>query len=65
MTQSRGVALIYLRRSMVRYDEDRTSPERQMANCIAACQEQECEYEFYEHADGHRSGRSEKHRPAS
>ena len=28
MTESCGVALIYVRRSMVRYDEDRASPER-------------------------------------
>lgn len=27
-----GVALIYVRRSMVRYDEDRAGPERQLAN---------------------------------
>jgi hypothetical protein len=26
------VALIYVRRSMVRYEEDRASPERQLAN---------------------------------
>jgi site-specific DNA recombinase len=60
----RGVALIYVRRSMVRYDEDRASPERQLANCVAACQEKGWTHEVYEDAEGHRSGRSEKHRPA-
>jgi DNA invertase Pin-like site-specific DNA recombinase len=58
------VALIYVRRSMVRYDEDRASPERQLANCIAVCEEKGWAYEVYEDAEGHRSGRSEKHRPA-
>jgi len=55
--------LIYVRRSMVRYDEDRASPERQLANCVAVCQEKGWAYEVYEDAEGHRSGRSEKHRP--
>ena len=32
-------ALIYVRRSMVRYKQDRASPERQLANCVAACEE--------------------------
>ena len=58
-----GVALIYVRRSMVRYDEDRASPERQLANCVAVCEEKGWAYEVYEDAEGHRSGRSEKHRP--
>ena len=35
----RGVALIYVRRSMVRYEADRASPERQLANCIRVCEE--------------------------
>jgi hypothetical protein len=34
-----GVALIYVRRSMVRHDEDRASPERHLANCVAVCEE--------------------------
>ena len=55
--------MIYVRRSMVRYDEDRASPERQLANCVAVCQEKGWAYEVYEDAEGHRSGRSEKHRP--
>ena len=33
------VALIYARRSIVRYDEGRASPGRQLANCVAVCEE--------------------------
>ena len=51
------VALIYVRKSVARYDEDRASPERQLANCIAACEEKGWQYEVYEDAEGHRSGR--------
>jgi len=58
-----GVALIYVRRSMVRYEADRASPERQLDNCIRVCHEKGWSYEVYQDAEGHRSGRSEKHRP--
>lgn len=58
-----ALALIYVRRSMVRYEEDRASPERQLANCVAVCEEKGWSYEVYEDAEGHRSGRSERHRP--
>ena len=34
-----GLALIYVRRSMVRYEGDRASPNRQMDNCIRVCEE--------------------------
>ena len=34
-----GVALIYVRRSMVRYEGDRASPERQLDNCMRVCKE--------------------------
>ena len=57
------VALIYIRKSVVRYEADRASPERQLANCVAVCEEKSWAYELYEDAEGHRSGRSEKHRP--
>ena len=33
-----GVALIHVRRSLVRYDQDRASPERRLKNC-SACAE--------------------------
>lgn len=58
-----GVALVYVRRSMVRYERDRASPERQLANCVKVCEEKGWSYEVYQDAKGHRSGRSEKHRP--
>jgi DNA invertase Pin-like site-specific DNA recombinase len=58
------VALVYVRRSMVRYEVDRASPERQLANCLAVCEQKGWTAEVYEDAEGHRSGRSEKHRPA-
>jgi hypothetical protein len=45
-----GVALIYVRRSMVRYEEDRASPERQLANCVAVCDQKGWAYEVYEDA---------------
>ncbi len=60
----RDVALIYVRRSMVRYDEDRASPESQLANCLAVCEQKGWTTEVYEDAEGHRSGRSEKGRLA-
>lgn len=59
-----GIALIYIRKSVVRYEQDRASPERQLANCVRVCDEKGWRYEVYEDAEGHRSGRSEKGRPA-
>ena len=58
------IALIYVRKSVVRYEQDRASPERQLANCVRVCDEKAWRYELYEDAEGHRSGRSEKGRPA-
>ena len=57
------VALIYVRRSMVRYEQDRASPERQLDNCMRVCDEKGWTYEVFQDAEGHRSGRSEKDRP--
>lgn len=48
-----GVALIYVRRSMVRYDEDRASPQRQPAKCVAVCEEKGWAHEVYEDAEGY------------
>ena len=39
------VALIYGRRSMVRYDQDRASPEHQIAHCIRVCEEKGWQYD--------------------
>ena len=33
------VALVHVRRSMVRYEQDRASPECQLANCIRLCED--------------------------
>lgn len=49
-----GVALVYVRRSMVRYEQDRASPERQLANCVRVCEEKGWSYEVYQDAEGHR-----------
>jgi len=59
----RNVALCYVRKSMVRTATDAVSPERQRANCQAEATRRGYVPEFYEDAEGHRSGRSEKGRP--
>jgi site-specific DNA recombinase len=60
----REVALVYVRKSMVRSKQDEQSPARQRALCIQECQRRGWAHEIYEDAKGHRSGRSERHRPA-
>ena len=60
-------ALVYVRKSMVKNRRDEISPERQRANCIGAAKAHGwtvTEDDIYEDAEGHRSGRSEEHRPA-
>jgi len=60
-------ALVYVRKSLVRYKRDERSPERQLENCLAAADAHDWtveEGDIYRDAEGHRSGRSEKHRPA-
>ncbi len=60
-------ALVYVRKSMVRHRRDEISPERQLANCIAAAEShgwQVSDDDVYQDAEGHRSGRTEEHRPA-
>lgn len=59
----RNVALCYVRKSMVRTATDAVSPERQRANCLAEAERRGYRAEFYEDAEGHKSGRSEKGRP--
>ncbi|HUW95416.1 MAG TPA: recombinase family protein [Anaerolineae bacterium] len=58
-----GVALIYIRKSVVRCEQDRASPERQLDHCMRVCDEKGWTYEVYQDAEGDRSGRSEKDRP--
>lgn len=60
-------ALLYVRKSMVRHRRDEISPERQLAACRAAAEAHSWEAgegEVYADAEGHRSGRTEEHRPA-
>ncbi|MFC2037342.1 recombinase family protein [Chloroflexota bacterium] len=60
-------ALIYIRKSMVRNRRDEISPERQLSNCMAVAESHGWlvdEGDIYQDAEGHRSGRSEVHRPA-
>jgi DNA invertase Pin-like site-specific DNA recombinase len=59
----RKVALCYVRKSLVRGESDQISPERQRRALAAWCDMHDYEPEFYEDADGHRSGRSEARRP--
>ena len=54
-----NLALICVRRSMVRYEGDRASPERQLASCVKVCEEKGWSYEVYQDAEGHLWGRSE------
>jgi site-specific DNA recombinase len=58
------VALIYVRKSMVRSKADEQSPARQRVLCTEEATRRGWVPEVYEDAEGHRSGRSEKHRPA-
>lgn len=60
---TRNVALCYVRQSFTRDNNDKDSPERQRANIQAMCERHGWVAEFYEDADGHKSGREEKNRP--
>ncbi len=60
-------ALVYVRKSQVRHRRDQTSPKRQLENCLAAAEAHGWtveEGDVYRDAKGHRSGRTEDHRPA-
>lgn len=50
------VALVYVRKSVVRYEEDRASPKRQLENCARVCQGKGWPYEVYEDAEGNGRG---------
>jgi site-specific DNA recombinase len=63
-TTTQEVALIYVRKSMVRSKQDEQSPQRQRALCTQEATRRGWTPEVYPDAKGHRSGRSEKHRPA-
>lgn len=59
----RNIALCYIRQSYTRDDDDKNSPERQRANIEQVCRENGWIPEWYEDADGHKSGRTVKNRP--
>ena len=53
------VALIYVRRSMVRYEGTRASPERQLANCVRVCERKGWNQHSYTDEEAHGFGRVE------
>ena len=57
------VALCYIRQSFTRDENDKDSPERQRANIERICEDNEWTPEWYEDAEGHKSGRTVKNRP--
>jgi site-specific DNA recombinase len=60
-------ALVYVRKSIVKNRRDEISPERQLVNCQTAAEVHGWyvgDTDVYQDADGHRSGRTEDHRPA-
>ncbi len=59
----RKIALCYVRLSYTKDDSDRQSPERQRANIQRICDREGWIPEWYEDADGHKSGRYVKNRP--
>ena len=59
----RNVALAYVRKSLVRTASDEISPAKQHQALEHLCAMHGWTPEWYEDAEGHRSGRSEKGRP--
>ena len=59
----RKIALCYIRLSYTKDESDRQSPERQRANIQRICDREGWIPEWYEDAEGHRSGRTVKNRP--
>lgn len=58
-----NIALCYVRQSFTRDGEDKNSPDRQRANIERVCQENGWIPEWYEDAEGHKSGRKVQNRP--
>ncbi|NLE46225.1 MAG: recombinase family protein, partial [Chloroflexi bacterium] len=58
-----SVALCYIRQSFTRDENDKASPERQRACIEAKVKAEGWTAEWYEDADGHKSGRFVKNRP--
>lgn len=60
-------ALVYVRKSIVKNHRDEISSARQLVNCQTAAELHGWyvgSTDVYQDADGHRSGRTEDHRPA-
>src|SRR5579859_4807179 len=60
----RTTALCYIRQSLTRDANDTNSPERQRGNIQVICDQNGWTPEWYQDADGHKSGRFESDRPA-
>lgn len=59
----RTIALCYIRKSWTRDETDHISPERQRSHIQVVCEANGWTPEWYEDAEGHRSGMHEKNRP--
>jgi len=59
----RNVALCYVRQSVTQGEDDTASPERQRANITEYCTERGWIMEWYQDAEGHKSGATEANRP--
>ncbi len=59
-----NIALCYVRQSQTIDESDTNSPERQRANIQVICNQHNWIPEWYEDAEGHKSGRSVKNRPS-
>ncbi len=58
------IAICYVRQSYTRDTNDMNSPEHQRANILAFCEKKGWTPEWYMDAEGHKSGRYVKNRPA-
>ncbi|MEL6526938.1 MAG: recombinase family protein, partial [Chloroflexota bacterium] len=59
-----NIALCYVRLSRTINPDEENSPERQRGNIRIWCERHGWEMEWYEDVGGHKSGTSEKNRPA-
>ncbi|MEO1164433.1 MAG: recombinase family protein [Chloroflexota bacterium] len=64
LARTRHIALCYVRQSKTRDATDMNSPERQRANIQAVCDAEGWTPLWFVDAEGHKSGRYEKNRPA-
>jgi len=62
-SSARNVALCYIRRSWVKTEKDLVSPEIQRQSIQRVCEAHGWTMEWYEDAEGHKSGMHEQNRP--